>query len=76
MIFILTEQVFNGTVTMSVIPTGVEADSFKEAVNKIKDKLKSIPHEIKRDDDDVFRYSTEGDFPLVGYVTKKPLEIL
>jgi ribosomal protein L11 len=76
MIFILLEQVFNGSVTMSVSPTGVEANSFKEAVTKVKKELKTLPHkvEIKFDDDDKFQYSIEHD--LVGRMKKTPLKIL
>jgi hypothetical protein len=36
MIFILNEQVLNGTVTMSNVITGIEAENFIEACKKLK----------------------------------------
>lgn len=36
MIYLLTEQVLNGTVTMSINSTGIEAGNFEEAVEKVK----------------------------------------
>ena len=36
MIFILNESVLNGTVTMSNIITGIEAENFIEACDKVK----------------------------------------
>lgn len=36
MIFILNEQVLNGTVTMSNVITGIDAENFIEACEKVK----------------------------------------
>ena len=36
MIFILNSSVMNGTVTMSIHSLGIEADSFEEAIIKVK----------------------------------------
>lgn len=41
MIFILNEQVLNGIVTMNNIITGIEAENFLEACEKVK-KFKSF----------------------------------
>ncbi len=49
MIFILNEQVLNGTVTMSNVITGIEAKNFSEAIKKVK----------------TFKSFTEGDVQII-----------
>lgn len=77
-IFILTEQLLNGTVTMDIWTKGILADSFEEAVQKIKnDSLEKI--KIHRDDSDGFSFTVpqnEGvTFEVYGTLNKNPLEM-
>lgn len=79
MIFILKEQAYNGTVTMSVMITGVEAKNFKEAVQKLKQKIKEKPElncNILEDSDEKFYYSIAGGFPISGILENEPLKML
>lgn len=61
MIYILKEQFYAGSVTIGVSVSGIEADTFAEAVAK----LKSVPDfaemakNIKESDDEI-SYSLEG----------------
>lgn len=45
MIYILRDSVMNGTVTMNTYVTGIEADSFPEAIKKVKE-LPGMVHAI------------------------------
>ena len=77
-IFILNEQLLNGTVTMDIWTKGIIADSFEEAVQKLKnnslDRIK-----IHKDDSDGFHFSVpqnEGvSFEVYGIMNNKPLEM-
>lgn len=90
MIFILKEQVMNGTVTMTIMVTGIEADSFEEAVNKFKKHTKSNNINIIVLGDVVsilngkcpytFSYTIPSgfgnNFSIFGSIEYKPLKIL
>jgi hypothetical protein len=80
MIFILTEQIMNGTVTMDILTTGIEAESFEKAVEKIK-KLSNFKNvTIHVDTDTMFDYTFpkngNNDFPIFGNLQYKPLNII
>jgi hypothetical protein len=84
MIFVLTESLMNGTVTMSVITTGVQAGDFEQAKAKIKDlpNVRSFAT-IKTDNSEVFQFvmysAKPGDpfaFPCHGNMSNKPLTII
>jgi hypothetical protein len=83
--YILTEQVMNGTVTIETITMLVDAPDFQSA----KDKMKALL-EIKKvewrgkfsvsffyDTDDLFQYSIKGGkFPTYGRMENKQPTIL
>jgi hypothetical protein len=77
MIYINTTQVLNGTVTMSVHTHGFEAESFSEAVQKLKDLNKNI--EISTENENTLSYLIPQDkdviFTVWGYMDNKPLKI-
>lgn len=76
-LYLLTEQVFNGTVTMSVISTGVRATSFREAINKIKKLHGFVMAEIHEENDRSFRYTLEGGlYPVMGNMSNKELHVI
>lgn len=81
MIFILNEEVLNGTVTMSIHSKGIEAETFEEAVEKLKRSFteKIIIHE-NYDNNYSFNFSViqpdPTSFQVVGRMENKPLEII
>ena len=84
MIYILTEQIMNGTVTIDTSVTGIEAVDFEEAKHKLKVAAgdngigeHGVEMENERDADDGFRYVIRGGtFPVVGRLSNKPLRML
>jgi len=82
MIFILEEAFMNGTVTMATLITGVEAESFDDAVIKVRKvpNLLSLEAEGKvawyQKDGEVGYTIQGGDFPTVGRMTNKVLNML
>jgi len=63
MIFILNEHVLNGTVTMNNIITGIEAENFIEACDKVK-TFKSFTEgkvKINRENYDEFEFEVIQD---------------
>jgi len=72
MIFILTEQIMNGTVTMGIFTSGIEADSFEEA----KDILKHLPKMktacITQDDFQNFNFHLQD---IIGTMKNEPLKM-
>jgi len=36
-LYLLNEQIMNGTVTMRIVSTGIQAETFEEAVKKVKE---------------------------------------
>lgn len=78
MIYLLTEQVMNGTVTMDIITTGIEADSFDEAFEKLTHfENWHMATNITKDDKAVsFSMPTpSGGFGIGGLMKNKPLKI-
>ena len=80
MIFILNSSIMNGTITMQILSKGIEADSFKEAVNKLKtlprfEKAKDV---ILLNGEFAFSIAQKPDSQLQCYCTMsdKPLEII
>lgn len=73
MIFLLTEQVMNGTVTMSVHTTLIDAPNWEGAV----DKLRSLPNWNKITD---ISAQSDGIVYWVGntrgHLCKKPAEVI
>lgn len=83
MIYILTEQAFNGTVTMGVTTTGVEADSFREAVDKVKETIKDCHHSVSEDTEERFSFYLTQEKNEDGFyfghganINSKPLKML
>ena len=57
MLFILVEQIMNGTVTMSIDQSIVEGDTFEEAKNKIKALKNFHMAKVSEDSDTLLAYS-------------------
>jgi hypothetical protein len=78
MIFVLTERIMNGTVTMGVITTGIEADTFEGAINKVKGFQNFSSAIINEEAEHMFTYHINNDsgFPVYGLLDDKPLKII
>lgn len=85
MLFLLNEQIMNGTVTMSILSTGVEAKDFSGAKDKIKaniDAAKKAADEficsVHQDTDTEFSYTIGAltQFPCYGRMENKPLRVI
>jgi hypothetical protein len=82
MIYILTEQLMNGTVTMATYTYGVEAPDFEQAVLKIRDRLPTAAINMKYDKENYYSYvipSTPGDsisFPVHGIMRRQVLKMI
>ena len=78
MIYLLTEQVMNGTVTMDITTTGIEAESFGAAFEKLTHfKNWHLAVNIQKDDKQVSFDIPDpaGGFGVWGSMKKEPLEI-
>jgi len=80
MYYILNEELMNGTVTMDIWNSIVEADSFSEAIEKLKKNFKK-PVENITETNDSFRFSVpqtneEIRFEVWGRMTNKPVDII
>ena len=79
MIYILIEHVMNGTVTMNTITTGVEAETFKDAIEKVKgmEGFRKFKPEINKETDKEFEFQFPNqDLPVWGGMTDKPIKII
>jgi hypothetical protein len=72
-IYLLIEKIMNGTVTMDIITTGVEARSFTEA----KEIVRNMPNfnlaTLIVDDNDTLAYHIT---PIIGTMKREPLKIV
>lgn len=81
-IYIIEEQILNGTVTMGISQTGIEAESFQEAVEKFLKYLEDKGNKtvkIAQNSDEAFSYTVEQEeefFTVCGRIKKEPLKIL
>jgi len=80
MIYIVTQQVFNGTVTMGIWTKGVEANTFLEAKDKVMSKF-SKKVKIHQNDDETLFFSVPqgpdaGYFTVEGRIDNRELEII
>lgn len=79
MYYILNEQLLNGTVTMDIWSTIVEADSFPEAIEKLKDTFKSSIDNI-RETEDSFSFNVpqpdNTPFTVYGRMSNKTVSII
>lgn len=66
----------NGSVTMEVLNLGVEADSFKEAVEKIKALPNFVGARIYREDNSVFKYEIKTLLTVDSKMVNQPLSII
>ena len=74
--YLLTEQIFNGTVTMQIVSTGVGAVSWEEAKDKVKALRNMNKAIIHKDTDTEFSYSIEGIYPCLGRMENVLLTVL
>jgi hypothetical protein len=75
MIYILTEQFMNGTVTMGITTTGIEADSFNEACKKLTTFQNWNKAENAIFSDSQVTYTIPGVFPTFGCMKNEALKI-
>ena len=78
MIFIVTEQIMNGSVTLKVITKGIEAKTFCDAVKHLR-KLLGYSDNIQAiQGREFFNYVIEqkGILGLCGSMTNNPLEMI
>jgi hypothetical protein len=73
MIFVVTEQVMNGTVTMAVITSGIEAETFHDAVEILKQQRGFDKAIIKEETPEEFVYNLPQCF---GIMKSEPLRML
>ena len=80
MIYILNEQIMNGTVTMKILTKGIKANTFDEAIERLKQFPNfSFARNIEQDKDS-FSYcippkDNEVLF-VIGLMKSEPLEIM
>jgi len=77
MIYILTEEILNGTVTMDIVIKGIEAECFEDAKSEFKKRF-GDKIEIYREDDEYLSYSVpqNGIFKVEGRMKNKALELI
>ena len=76
MIYILKESMMNGTVTIDTYTTGIEADSFPEAIKRVL----ALPNmnaakNIKETINDI-SFNFDGHFPVYALMDSTPLKVL
>ena len=80
MIFILNEQVLNGTVTINNIITGIEAENFLEAVKKVKTFKSFIDGIVEITDENnnefIFRVLQESSYKVLCVMKNEELKVL
>ena len=78
MIYLLTEKVMNGTVTMDIIATGIEAESFDAAFEKLTHFENWHTATNILEDDKQVSYTLPdpaGGLGIWGSMKKEPLKI-
>ena len=80
MIYLLTEKVMNGTVTMDIIATGIEAESFDAAFEKLTHfENWHTATNIQKDDKQIgytICPAIAGGFGIYGSMKKESLKIM
>ena len=66
----------NGTVTVEIISTGINAQTFEDAIAKIKNLPNFSKASIYQENDLEFSFSFAGQFPCYGRMENKRLKIL
>jgi hypothetical protein len=74
--YLLTEQIMNGTITMQIISTGIEAETFEDAIIKIKNIPNLSRATILTENDLEFNYFITGRFLCYGRMENKILHII
>ena len=72
-IYLLIEKIMNGTVTMEIITTGVEARSFTEAKEIVRNMQNFHLATLIVDDNDTLAYHID---PIIGTMKREPLKIV
>jgi len=72
--YLLIETIMNGTVTMQIIPTGIDAQTFEDAIIKIKNLPNFSKAIVHKEDVLEFTYSING--RCYGRVENKSLKII
>jgi hypothetical protein len=66
----------NGTTTMQIISTGVDAKDFEEAILKVKNLANFQKENILLETENEFVYKIAGKFRCLGKITSTPLNII
>lgn len=74
--YLLTEQIMNGTVTMQIISTGIEAETFEDAIAKVKHLPNFGKATIHTENNLIFDYSIYGQAQCYGRMENKILRII
>jgi len=74
--FLLTEQIMNGTVTMEIISTAINTETFQQAIEKIKLLPNFDKAIITQKTDKMFTYYMKGEFPCYGKMENKQIKII
>jgi len=74
--YILVEQIMNGTVTMQIVSTGIDAPTFEEAIKKVKNMKNFGKATITSETDKIFHFVLQGNFPCYGTMENKVLELI
>ena len=74
--YILTEQIMNGTVTMEILSTGIDAKTFEDAVKKVKNLPGLSKATICADSESGFGYLISSQCSCYGRMENKVLKII
>ncbi len=75
--YLLVEQIMNGTVTMQIISTGIETQTFEDAIMKVKNLPNFSKASIHTENDSEFTYSIGNQqFPCYGRMENNVLKII
>jgi hypothetical protein len=73
MIYILTQQFMNGTVTMGITTLGIEAGNFEEAKGKVKKLSGMAKATVTEDDEETLCFCLPE---VIGTMENTPLNII
>lgn len=75
--YLLIEQILNGTVTMQIVTTGIQAETWDEAVRKVKTMRNMQKATIQVDTNQELVYAIwKQKYPCHGRMENKLLEVI
>jgi hypothetical protein len=77
MIYIVNESILNGTITVDSIISGIEAETFEKAMEKLKSRFSGRIEILHEDTQSISFYNKqECGFRVRGIMKNKPLKIV